>query len=61
MVDTGIIVDDAVVEAFNDLRMRRAHRHMILKITDDKTRVEIEQIGARDSDFGSFKELMPQD
>ncbi len=48
MVDTGIAVDDNVIEEFTKLRMKRAHRFMIFKISDDKLRIEIEHIGARD-------------
>ena len=41
--------------------MKRAHRFLILKVSDDKTKVEIEHIGARDATFEDFKELMPKD
>ena len=61
MVDTGISVDDNIAEEFTALRMRRAHRFLIFKVSDDKLRVEIEHIGARDKTFLEFKELMPRD
>ena len=61
MVDTGIQVDDAVLEEFNKLRMKRTHRHLILKISDDKSRVEIEHIGEREATFEAFRDLIPKD
>ncbi len=61
MVDTGIIVDDSVAEEFTKLRMKRAHRFLIFKVNDEKTRIATEHIGARDSTFEEFKELMPKD
>jgi hypothetical protein len=41
--------------------MKRAHRFIIMKVADDKTKVEIEHIGERDATFNDFKELMPKD
>ena len=41
--------------------MKRAHRFLIFKISDDKSKVELEHIGARDSEFAVFKDLMPKD
>ena len=41
--------------------MKRAHRFLIFKVSDDKVKIEIEHIGARDSTFAEFKELMPKD
>ena len=61
MIGTGITVDDDVITEFTALRMKRAHRFMIMKVNDDKTKVEIEQVGARDATFEEFKELMPKD
>ena len=61
MVDTGIHVNDDIIEEFGKLRMKRAHRFMIMKHSDDKLRIEIEHIGSRESTFNEFKELMPKD
>ena len=61
MVDTGIQVDDLIIEEFLKLRMKRAHRFMIMKLSDDKKTISIDQIGARDQTFNEFKELMPKD
>ena len=61
MVDTGIHVNDDIIEEFNKLRMKRAHRFMIMKHSEDKTKIEIEHIGARDNVFSQFKELMTKD
>ncbi len=61
MVETGIKIDDSVADEFTKLRMKRAHRFLIFKVNDDKTQIETEHIGARDSTFEEFKELMPKD
>ncbi len=34
---------------------------MICRVSEDKTAVEIEKIGARDETFDAFKESMPKD
>jgi cofilin len=57
----GIQVADECVSEFVALRMKRAHRFMILKVNDDKTQIVLEHVGARDATFEQFKELMPKD
>jgi hypothetical protein len=41
--------------------MKRTHRYLILRVSEDKTKVEIEHVGARDATFATFKEQMPKD
>ncbi len=60
-MQTGIVVDEAIQTEVTALRMKRAHRFIIMKVSDDKTKVEIESVGARDATFEEFKELMPKD
>lgn len=57
----GIVIDDACAVEFTALRMKRAHRFIIMKVADDKSKVEVEHVGARDATFEDFKELMPKD
>lgn len=61
MIGTGIQVDDDVISEFTALRMKRAHRYLIFRVADDKSRIYIEKIGARDATFEEFKENMPKD
>lgn len=61
MMQTGISVDDKCQEEYTALRMKRAHRYLILKVNDEKNRIVIEHIGARDASFADFKEQMPKD
>jgi hypothetical protein len=58
---TGIEVDDSVATEYTQLRMKRTHRYLILKVNDDKTKIEIEHIGVREATFAEFKENMPKD
>lgn len=60
-MNTGIKTADNVIEEFNNLRMKRSSRYIILKVNDDKTEVSVEHVGARDASFDEFKELMPKD
>jgi cofilin len=60
-MSTGISLADECVTEFTALRMKRAHRYMILKVNDDKTEIVLEKVGARDSTFEQFKEEMPKD
>lgn len=61
MISAGIQIDDAVANEYTALRMKRSHRYIIMKISDDKTKVEIENLGPRDSTFDAFKDAMPKD
>ena len=59
-MQTGITIADNVREEFQNMRMRRAHRFIIFKASEDKSTVEIETLGARDSTYEQFKEAMPK-
>lgn len=56
MISAGIQIDEAIASEYNALRMKRTHRFIIMKMSSDKTKVEIEHIGARDSTFDQFKD-----
>jgi len=60
-LSTGISLADECITEFTALRMKRAHRYIIYKINEDKTSIVIDQIGARDATFATFKENMPKD
>lgn len=60
-MNTGIPVDESIAAEYTALRMKRSHRYLIMRVAEDKSKVEIEHIGARDSTFAEFKELMPKD
>ena len=61
MMSTGITLADECVTEFNNLRMKRSHRYLILKPNDEKTNIVIEKLGAREANFEQFKEDMPKD
>jgi cofilin len=60
-LQTGIQVTDECITEFTALRMKRAHRYLILRVTEDKTQIVIEKKGGRDETFEQFKESMPKD
>ena len=60
-LSTGIIIADDCISEFTALRMKRAHRYLILKVNDDKSAIVIEKLGAREETFEQFKENMPKD
>jgi cofilin len=60
-LSTGIIIADDCISEFTALRMKRAHRYLILKVNDDKSAIVIEKLGAREETFDQFKENMPKD
>ena len=34
---------------------------MIMKVSDDKSKIVIDNLGAREADFNAFKEVVPKD
>lgn len=60
-LSTGITITDECISEFTNLRMKRAHRYIIMKVNEDKTAINIEKLGARDATFAEFKENMPKD
>jgi len=54
-------VSAEAVQAFTDLRMKRAARYLVLKINDAHTALEVEHHGPRDATFEQFKAHMPAD
>lgn len=57
----GITVSDECITEFTALRMKRAHRYIIMKPNEDKTAIVLEKLGARDATFDAFKDEMPKD
>ena len=55
-MEGGIQPEEAIPEEYSQLRMKRTHRYIIMKISDDKSKIEIEHIGTRTAVFEEFKE-----
>merc|ERR1712107_163318 len=58
---TGIAVDDACVEAFQELKIGHKHRFVIFKINDDHTAVEPLLKGEKDATWDDFVGQLPAD
>lgn len=59
---TGVTVDDAVSEAFQQFKLKKGEynlRYMTFKIKDKKT-IIIDQLGGRDKDYSDFCEALPE-
>jgi cofilin len=61
MLTTGLQVSDEIIQEFNNLRMKRQHRYLIFKVSDDHQSIVIDQVGPREATFDNFKEQMPQE
>ena len=59
-MQTGINIDDNVREQFQAMRMKRKYRFVVYKASEDKSNVEVETCGDRDSTWDQFKEAMPK-
>lgn len=53
-------VGNEIAENFSGLRSRKI-RYMIVKMSDDGSKAEIQKAGERDATFADFKEAMPTD
>jgi cofilin len=52
-------VDGAIAENFKALNMKRAHRFMIVKISEDQSQATLEHCSDRSATFADFKAAMP--
>lgn len=59
-MQSGIGIGEEIRNEFQNLRMRRKHRYIIYKPSDDQTTIQIEKLGDRDASFEEFKESMPK-
>lgn len=59
-MQSGINIGDEIRAAFQDMRMKRKHRYIIYKASDDKSSVEIEKLSERTETWEQFKESMPK-
>ena len=57
----GVPVGEECIQEFTALRMKRAHRYLIMKVSQEGTKIELEKAGERSSTFEDFKESMPKD
>ena len=53
-LSTGIIISDECISEFTALRMKRAHRYIILKVSEDKVadRATLDVVSRKSQDFG---------
>lgn len=61
MAMSGITVDDEVKKAFDKLKLKPDCRYIQMKITEDKTRVEIEKKGDISESYDDFVNQLPRD
>lgn len=59
-MQSGIAINDDVRETFQQMRMRRKHRYIVFKASEDQTTIEVEKIGERNETWEQFKEAMPK-
>lgn len=60
-MQASLNIDESIAARFTELRMKRAHRYLIVSINQDGTQATVETTGARDQSFDSFKASVPTD
>ena len=53
-------IPDEIAENFQGLRSRKC-RYLIVKMSDDGSKAELQKVGERAASFAEFKENMPAD
>ncbi len=61
MMTTGLTVSDDIAAEYTNLRMKRSHRYLIFRVSEDNSSVVIDAIGERDATFEQFKDQMPKE
>jgi cofilin len=52
-------ISEDIGQHFNDLRMKRAYRYLIVALSEDGTQAVLQTAGARTAPFSEFKAAMP--
>jgi hypothetical protein len=50
-MNSGIEIGDDVLGTYKALALKRASRYIIMKPSDDGTKIELEKVGAREETF----------
>eukprot|EP00928_Gymnodinium_smaydae_P096818 TRINITY_DN862_c0_g1_i1.p1 TRINITY_DN862_c0_g1~~TRINITY_DN862_c0_g1_i1.p1 ORF type:complete len:142 (-),score=61.19 TRINITY_DN862_c0_g1_i1:90-515(-) len=62
MAASGVKVNDACVDKYNQIKMKKDLRYVMFKISDDKKSVEVESEGsAADNKYEDFVKALPED
>ena len=56
---SGVAIDDSVIEKFGDLKLKKAYRFLIAKITDDLKSIKIEK-AAETGTYDDFMAALPK-
>jgi len=56
--NTGVAVDSAGIQAFNDFKLKNTHRYIFYKISDDKKSVVVDCFGDLSTTYSQFLQIL---
>merc|ERR1712110_909956 len=59
-MSSGIEVSQAVVDAYNEIKLSHKYRYVIVKFNSDKTTLEVEKTGAPSATYDDFTSQLPE-
>lgn len=60
-MNSGIEIPDEVLAEYKQLAFKRQTRYIVYKPSEDKTKIEIEKVGAREETWDDMKAAIPKD
>lgn len=60
-MSSGIAVDDACLNAFQDLKLKKSSRYIIYTLNKDNTSIIIENEAGKDATYDDFLSALPED
>jgi len=58
---SGVKVNDACVEAYQDLKLKKSSRYVIFKVNADNTEIVVDKVAPTTATYAEFKHDLPDD
>lgn len=61
MVSVGIVPSEDQIKLFNELKVDKLHRYLVIRLNKDRNGLETGEVGARDSTIKDLESILPKD
>ncbi len=55
---SGVSIEDDCIKSYNDMKLKHDKRYIIYRITEDQSKIVIEEIGEKGKNYADFKEAI---
>ena len=55
---SGVTIEDDCIRSYNDMKLKHDKRYLIYRITEDQSKIVIEEVGEKSSTYADFKKSL---